>query len=73
MSARKKQTAGSLAADWWWESKYHARIKGGQKLWQAVSRNHGRKTVRLSRLDNEQCRAFIVYVDPETPMELVRQ
>jgi len=48
------------------------RVVGGRTLYEAVG-NDGGQLVRLSRLDTtDGLRAVIRYVDPDTPMEIVR-
>lgn len=69
----KIYTARALAGDWWWDEEYYAvRAKGTVKWDAAYMRSHSRR-VRLARLDPVQLCGVIVYVDPETPMKLVKK
>lgn len=72
----KIYTAFELCGDWWWTNDYRAVPVGGRvEYWEAYS-NGTMKTVRLTRIgqnDNSLLRTVVRYVDPDTPMRLVPQ
>lgn len=73
----KTYTAHELAADHWWiDENYLAKVVGGHALWEHVQYRDGGgngENVLVWRLDGSQgLKVFKRYVDPETPMRLIK-
>jgi len=68
-------TAWDLAGDWWWnEAGYEAVIVGGRTPYETATATTGRfvRLWRLRYLGAGQLTDCYRYVDPETPMRLVK-
>ena len=70
----KTYTAWELASDSWWEElRYSIQIIGGRAMYELAG-NQGGELVRLGRLDTSSGTPHSVYryVDPDTPMRLIK-
>jgi hypothetical protein len=66
-------TAWQLCGDRSWrEGNYRIKIKGGKTLYEDATAAKGYRSVRLAWLRND-LKQFTRYVDPETPMQLVKE